>query len=65
MTAIDTKTGREALANLPDETSYGQSPKPEHVYLPRVPSQGNRSEHPARHRYARSRKNLLVERTSE
>ena len=35
MTAIDTKTGREALANLPDETSYGQSPKPEHVYLPR------------------------------
>ena len=35
MTAIDAKTGREALANLPDETSYGQSPKPEHVYLPR------------------------------
>ena len=35
MTAIDMKTVREALADLPDETSYGESLKPEHVYLPR------------------------------
>ena len=35
MTAIDMKTVREALADLPDETSYGESPKPEYVYLPR------------------------------
>ena len=35
MTAIDMKTARTALADLPDETSYGESPKPEYVYLPR------------------------------
>ena len=35
MTAIDVQTVREALADLPDETSYGESLKPEHVYLPR------------------------------
>ena len=35
MTAIGMKTARAALADLPDETSYGESPKPEYVYLPR------------------------------
>lgn len=35
MTTIDMKTVREALADLPDETSYGELPKPEYVYLPR------------------------------
>ena len=35
MTEMDVRTVREVLANLPDETSYGESPKPEYVYLPR------------------------------
>ena len=35
MTAIDVNMVREALANLPDATSYGESLKPEHVYMPR------------------------------
>ena len=35
MTTIDVNMVREALADLPDETSYGESLKPEHVYLPR------------------------------
>ena len=35
MIAIDVNMVREALADLPDETSYGESLKPEHVYLPR------------------------------
>ena len=35
MTAIDVNMVREALADLPDETSYGELPKPEYVYLPR------------------------------
>ena len=35
MTALDVNMVREALADLPDETSYGESLKPEHVYLPR------------------------------
>lgn len=35
MTTIDMKTAHEALAGLPDETSYGELPKPESVYLPR------------------------------
>ena len=65
MTAIDVNMVREALADLPDETSYGEIPKPEYVYLPRSPCQCSRSKHSARHWYARSRKNLLVERTSE
>ena len=35
MTAIDANMVREALADLPDETSYGELPEPEYVYLPR------------------------------
>lgn len=35
MTAIDMKTARAALADLPGGTSYGELPKPESVYLPR------------------------------
>ena len=35
MTAIDVNMVREALADLPDETSYGELPKPEYVHLPR------------------------------
>ena len=35
MTTIDMKIARAALAGLPDETSYGESPKPKYVYLPR------------------------------
>ena len=34
-TAIDVAGVREALANLPEGTSYGQLPRPELVYLPR------------------------------
>ena len=28
------KAAREALATLPEGTSHGESPEPEHVYLP-------------------------------
>lgn len=35
MTAIDMKTARQALVELPDGTSHGELPKPESVYLPR------------------------------
>ena len=33
--AIDVGEARAALANLPDGTSHGETPSPEHVYLPR------------------------------
>ena len=32
---IDVREARAALANLPDGTSHGETPAPEHVYLPR------------------------------
>ena len=33
--AIDVGAAREALARLPEGTSHGEPPAPEHVYLPR------------------------------
>ena len=33
--AIGVTEARDALAALPGETSYGETPAPEHVYLPR------------------------------
>ena len=35
MTAIDTATARAALIDLPEETSYGETPDLKQVYLPR------------------------------
>ena len=35
MTATDTAKARAALIDLPDETSYGETPDPKQVYLPR------------------------------
>ena len=35
MTAINTATARAALIDLPEETSYGGTPDPKQVYLPR------------------------------
>lgn len=35
MTALDTAKARAALIDLPEETSYGKTPDPKQVYLPR------------------------------
>ena len=35
MTAIDVDEARQAIGDLPAGTSHGETPAPEHVYLPR------------------------------
>ena len=62
--AIDVGKARQALADLPEGTSHGEAPPPEHVYLPRSHIKAIDPDNPLVTGMRGRRKDFLVERSS-